>query len=523
MLYIQFGFAICLFLVFVVGYILGAVSLTFTLIGGVLCCFVFILEILRQRTATKQKTSTVLLPDKNYSAVSGKVTSATSKMAMGAAEVSYFVDTLSKDIHHTRDDGEQITQAAETLSETGHALSNNVDQLAQTMNNTVESSRIAQTALSQSAEQVTNLTQKVQATSEQLSLLTKSADDIDSITSVIKGVSEQTNLLALNAAIEAARAGDQGRGFAVVAGEVRSLAAKSAQASEQISGLLADVRRNTELTNQEMSSLKTLTESLSNTLLGEIQRFISLTEEVKHATMVISQIETTCDELGSTSVQITGSISRISAALRDISQRSDLLSKEASGLSNGAEVVFRELDKVDQSLFFSALLKTAKASAEAITKVFEAAIEKGELTQQAVFSRNYQPIKHTKPQKFSTDYDTFSDKTFPAIQEAVLAEHNEVIFAGAVDVNGYFPTHNKKFSQPLSGDYEKDLVNNRTKRIFDDPTGRRCGSHTDTFLLQTYKRDTGEILHDLSVPIFVKGQHWGGFRMGFKSASASAS
>jgi methyl-accepting chemotaxis protein len=172
-------------------------------------------------------------------------------------------------------------------------------------------------------------------------------------------------------------------------------------------------------------------------------------------------------------------------------------------LSNGAEVVFRELDKVDQSLFFSALLKTAKASAEAITKVFEAAIEKGELTQQAVFSRNYQPIKQTKPQKFSTDYDSFSDKTFPAIQEAVLAEHNEVIFAGAVDVNGYFPTHNKKISQPLSGEYEKDFVNNRTKRIFDDPTGRRCGSHTDTFLLQTYKRDTEEILHDLSVPIFV--------------------
>jgi len=61
-------------------------------------------------------------------------------------------------------------------------------------------------------------------------------------------------------------------------------------------------------------------------------------------------------------------------------------------------------------------------------------------------------------------------------------------------------------------------VSNRTKRIFDDPTGRRCGAHTESFLLQTYKRDTGEILHDLSVPIYVKGQHWGGFRMGFKSS-----
>ena len=49
-------------------------------------------------------------------------------------------------------------------------------------------------------------------------------------------------------------------------------------------------------------------------------------------------------------------------------------------------------------------------------------------------------------------------------------------------------------------------------------TGSRCGSHTETMLLQTYKRDTGEILHDLSVPIYVDGRHWGGFRIGFKRA-----
>ena len=156
-------------------------------------------------------------------------------------------------------------------------------------------------------------------------------------------------------------------------------------------------------------------------------------------------------------------------------------------------------------------------AAQEIGHVFEEAITKGDLTQQAVFSTDYQPIKQTNPQKYSTTYDAFSDRAFPAIQEAVLDKYEEVMFAGAVDVNGYFPTHNKKFSQPVSGDYEKDLIHNRTKRIFNDPTGIRCGAHTDTFLLQTYKRDTGEILHDLSVPIFVNGQHWGGFRMGFKS------
>jgi methyl-accepting chemotaxis protein len=102
----------------------------------------------------------------------------------------------------------------------------------------------------------------------------------------------------------------------------------------------------------------------------------------------------------------------------------------------------------------------------------------------------------------------------------LLARMPQLAYAGAVDDHGYFPTHNKKFSQPLTGDYDIDIVNNRTKRIFNDRTGARCGSNKEAFLLQTYKRDTGEVMHDLSAPIFVDGQHWGGFRVGYRSSAA---
>ena len=525
MVYFRLSSVFSLFVLLVFGASQGAITLPYAgigialslLIGGAIL-YRHINEHQAHHESLSSDASVSVVGSKvSVSDVSKTVTKATSKMAIGAAEVSYFVDTLSKDIHHTRDDSEQITQAVESLSQTGLTLSNNLGQLASTMSDTAQSSRTAQTALSQSAEQINELTQKVQTASEQLALLTKSADDIDSITAVIKGVSEQTNLLALNAAIEAARAGEQGRGFAVVADEVRALAGKSADASAQISSLLSDVRKNSELTNHEMVSLKSLTDALSDTLLGEAQRFISLTQEVQNASVVLSDVERAGEELGTTSTQINGSISRIRHSLQDISSRSDHLSKQSATLSNGAEVVFRELAKLDQTLFFSELLGVCKASAQSIGQILEEAIAKGDLTQQAVFSTDYQPIKGTRPEKFSTPYDAFTDRMFPSVQEAILDNYKDVMFAGAVDVNGYFPTHNKKFSQPLTGDYEKDLLSNRTRRIFNDATGRRCGAHTDSFLLQTYKRDTGEILHDLSVPIFVNGKHWGGFRMGFQS------
>ena len=66
-----------------------------------------------------------------------------------------------------------------------------------------------------------------------------------------------------------------------------------------------------------------------------------------------------------------------------------------------------------------------------------------------------------------------------------------------------------------TGDYENDLLHSRDKRIFDDPTGIRCARNTNPFLLQTYARDTGEVLSDLSLPIYIDDRHWGNVRLGF--------
>jgi len=147
------------------------------------------------------------------------------------------------------------------------------------------------------------------------------------------------------------------------------------------------------------------------------------------------------------------------------------------------------------------------------------AIEKGlqdrSITIDNLFDRNYIPVPNSSPQKFTTRFDTFFDRVISPFQEMIVSRDPKVMYAICIDNNGYCPCHNLRFSKPLTGNLETDRNNNRTKRKFDDRTGLRCGSSTEPFLLQTYARDTGEFINDISAPINVCGKHWGGVRLGY--------
>ena len=158
-----------------------------------------------------------------------------------------------------------------------------------------------------------------------------------------------------------------------------------------------------------------------------------------------------------------------------------------------------------------------QAAARNIEKALEQAIASGRISEADLFDENYERIPGVEPPKYHTRFDKLTDELFPGIQEPLLEQHSEFVYAGAVDRKGYFPTHNKKFSAPLTGDNKKDKLYSRTKRIFDDPVGKRCASHTRPFLIQTYRRDTGEVMHDISTPIFLHGKHWGAFRIGYRA------
>ena len=170
-----------------------------------------------------------------------------------------------------------------------------------------------------------------------------------------------------------------------------------------------------------------------------------------------------------------------------------------------------DLDYFDQQV-----LTWAKECAKLATTQFEKAINNGTLSIGQVFDTFYIPIPDTNPQKYKTQYDLFSDEAIRPVIDNCLKKDSRLIFTVLVDKNGYLPTHNTKYSQPLTGDPEKDVKWNRTKRIFNDTTGLAAASNKEEYLFQKYSRDTGEEIRDLSVPIFINGQHWGAIRIGYK-------
>jgi hypothetical protein len=170
----------------------------------------------------------------------------------------------------------------------------------------------------------------------------------------------------------------------------------------------------------------------------------------------------------------------------------------------------------DLSSFDVQVKEMASNCRDEVTKEFEKLLSTNKLNLSQLFDTFYIPIPNTAPQKFNTQYDKYADEVLRIILDKYLDMDKRILFVVAVDVNGYLPTHNSKYSKPLTADADYNMTNNRGKRVFDDRTGLAAAKNTNPYLLQKYSRDTGEEIYDLSVPITISGKHWGALRIGYK-------
>lgn len=441
---------------------------------------------------------------------------------IGAAETAFFVESVKKKIEQDVQTTNDIVASSEQSTHTTEQIAANAERASKVAADVRSESVAGRAEVDKGLRQINNARQDARAASEMMATLQEKSRRIHIITEVINEIAARTNLLALNAAIEAARAGEHGRGFAVVAGEVRQLAQRTKSATDDIGVMVREINEEAERAANGMLALTgKVSDAAQNvervhTFLGNIERSASESDNE------IQQIATASREHVETTQVITNAISNIRDSMLSTEIELPRAASSAMALSERGEALFDALTRSNIKTSHDEICEVAKNAAKEVSRIFEQAISTGNISQAALFDRKYKPLPNTNPQKHSTSFDAFTDRVLPRLQEKLLETMPHLAYAGAVDNNGYFPTHNKKFSKPLTGNYETDLVNNRTKRIFSDRTGVRCGSNTKPFLLQTYKRDTGEVMHDLSAPIYVAGKHWGGFRIGYRSSAPVA-
>lgn len=162
------------------------------------------------------------------------------------------------------------------------------------------------------------------------------------------------------------------------------------------------------------------------------------------------------------------------------------------------------------------VLTAAESLAKEASQAIEQWIITGASTEERVFSRLYFPVPKTDPLKFTTPYDTLADHDLVPLEDKVLARSAAWQYAIVTDINAYVPAHNTRFAQPLTGVTAQDYVNNRTKRMFGDLASLSAARNEGHFLIQRVRLETGDVIYDLSVPVMVRGKHWGCARIGYR-------
>ncbi len=450
-----------------------------------------------------------------------KLAGSASEIGFGVVELAGLLDRIDATKETQLATMQQLERLASQIVDANTSVRGGIKAVSDACEHANERVERSVADLQRSGERTREIAAWVEDVGGKMADVSSKLDSVQDNNLEIAAIARQVNILAINAKIEAARAGQYGRGFSVVADAINDLSQQTTRAAQGISEaidalseMLVSLRNESGQVSQAAGTVLSEAAKTDNTL-SEISRGVRRSAESAR------DVSAEADRVRDTVAGFAPAFQHIVESTRITSEGIADSHGRVHALVDLSETIVQGSVELGAQTADARFITHVQAAARDIGTLLEDSIAEGRILERDLFSTDYREIAGSDPQQFWTPFTEVTDILLPPVQEAALDLDPAIVFCAAVDRNGYLPTHNRKFSQPQRADPVWNSANCRNRRIFDDRVGLKAGKSKAPFLMQTYRRDMGGgefvMMKDLSAPIFVGRRHWGGLRLAYKA------
>jgi len=367
--------------------------------------------------------------------------------------------------------------------------------------------------------QVTSLLELIDTLTQHVTGFAAAMTQVRECSRDIGQIAQTTNILSLNAAIEAARAGDAGRGVAVVASGVKTLAGKTQVAADEIVRTIDALDREAE------------------SVVGRIEDGVRASDQARSSVARISQtidgVVALVGEVDAQNEHIAKANGTVSTHVTSIRQALDVLDQAAASSETGLRTAHERIEDLEltASQMFdsivqaglspadSAMVERAQAAARELAAVTEAALAAAELDPAALYDRNYVPIAGSNPPRFHTRLCDWADRAWRPLLDKLAASEPSIMAAACTDMTGFLPTHLTRFSRAPTGDLTHDTRFCRNGRKILDAIDRRAKESSAPYMMAVYRQEgdgrSYKVVRNVYLPVTFAGRRWGDLELAY--------